>query len=238
MYGGDGEDDETLEPNFEKLQTYEDYLDFYVTWKDLFYLKSDETARTIVTLGYRVPELLSRDQFDEMVANIRAEREEKKKDDTYLAKEIKSDQISCPLMEALAAREKSNRTGYESCIIFLRDVNKKGQEISGYIDFKARLDKEQATWLDYYTGKKKLSPTPQDLCFYNWATFYCSCNSSENYAIVTDVKSGLRFMNKLDRKIITVDPFGYTGDNTTRTGINSPNYLQCALYDHSMRAKA
>lgn len=39
----------------------------------------------------------------------------------------------------LAAREEMARSGKISCIIFIRDKNSKGQEISGYIDYGHRL---------------------------------------------------------------------------------------------------
>jgi hypothetical protein len=39
-----------------------------------------------------------------------------------------------PLLQALAAREELLRSGKLTCILFLRDVNAKGQEVSGYID--------------------------------------------------------------------------------------------------------
>jgi hypothetical protein len=40
-------------PDYNYIQTYEDYLDHYVTWKDLYYFESEEIARTITTLGFR-----------------------------------------------------------------------------------------------------------------------------------------------------------------------------------------
>jgi len=42
-------------------------------------------------------------------------------------------------LEALAEREEANRSGKMTSIIFIRDKNAKGQEISGYIDFAHRL---------------------------------------------------------------------------------------------------
>lgn len=39
--------------DFESILTYEDYLDHYVTSSDVFYFDSEETARTIVSLGFR-----------------------------------------------------------------------------------------------------------------------------------------------------------------------------------------
>ena len=43
-----------------------------------------------------------------------------------------------PFLQALAAREELVRNGKLTCILFIRDNNSKGQEISGYIDLGHR----------------------------------------------------------------------------------------------------
>lgn len=96
----------------------------------------------------------------------------------------------------------------------------------------------QELWFDYFTGKKKLTPNTNDLCYYNWSTFSIRYNSSENYLVTTDIKEGLKFMNKLDLKFITVRPNVDPGDNTELFRIKSPIYLDCQIYDHSLRVKA
>lgn len=47
-----------------------------------------------------------------------------------------------PFLRHLAAREELVRQGKLSVIIFIRDRNTKGQEVSGYIDFGHRLKTE------------------------------------------------------------------------------------------------
>ena len=47
-----------------------------------------------------------------------------------------------PFLRHLAAREELVRQGKLSVIIFIRDRNSKGQEVSGYIDFGHRLKTE------------------------------------------------------------------------------------------------
>ena len=42
-------------------------------------------------------------------------------------------------LSALAEREEANRSGRMATIVFIRDYNSKGQEVSGYIDLAARL---------------------------------------------------------------------------------------------------
>ncbi|KPP67151.1 hypothetical protein Z043_114286, partial [Scleropages formosus] len=46
-------------------------------------------------------------------------------------------------------------------IIFIRDRNSLGQEISGYIDYSHRLKTE--AFEPYFNGKKRLLPRPTDL---------------------------------------------------------------------------
>lgn len=45
-------------------------------------------------------------------------------------------------MQALAEREELVRSGKLTTIIFLRDFNSKGQEVSGYIDLAHRMRTE------------------------------------------------------------------------------------------------
>jgi len=60
-HGLDDEDESDVEeestqkdaPDFNFMTSYEEYLDHYVTSKDLYYFGSDDVARTITTLGFR-----------------------------------------------------------------------------------------------------------------------------------------------------------------------------------------
>lgn len=52
--GNDEEESHQKEaPDLNFIATYEEYLDHYVTSKDLYYFESDDVARTITTLGFR-----------------------------------------------------------------------------------------------------------------------------------------------------------------------------------------
>jgi hypothetical protein len=92
---------------------------------------------------------------------------------------------------------------YQS-IVFIRDHNHLGQEISGYIDYAHRLKVEDCT--PYFEGKKKLLPKPSDLSYYNWETQTCTSNPTPNFQVIADSEAGLLFKNKRDRKTINVDP--------------------------------
>ena len=107
-------------------------------------------------------------------------------------------------LSALADREEANRTGRMTSIIFIRDKNAKGQEISGYIDYASRLKHEDFS--GYFSGKKRMLPKSTDLSFYNWETQTSTSNPTGNYQVIADSSSGLLFKNKRDRKIVNVDP--------------------------------
>ena len=64
-------------------------------------------------------------------------------------------------LRELAQREEANRSGKMTSIVFIRDHNQRGQEISGYIDLAHRLKTED--FEPYFSGKKKLLPRPSDL---------------------------------------------------------------------------
>jgi len=68
--------------------------------------------------------------------DIQGKRFAKRKDDIHIAYGIPATEMTCPLMQALAEREIQNRTGNMACLIYIRIVNHKDQEVSGWIDFK------------------------------------------------------------------------------------------------------
>jgi len=215
--------------------TYEDFLDSQITSLDLYYLEDEELARQLVELGYRGSgEVLKREEFLSRKHAAEASRLSKRSQQKTLASSGKT--ITDPFLKALAQREEANRSGKMTTIVFIRDQNTKGQEISGYIDFAQRLKTEN--FEAYFSGKKRFLPRASDLSFYNWETQTCTSNPSTNYQVIAENASGLLFKNKRDRKILNVDPKAASpGDNSTRLVIQSPNYIQIVLYDHITRRK-
>ena len=61
-----------------------------------------------------------------------------------------------PFLLALGNREELVRNGKLTSIIFVRDVNSKGQEVSGYIDYAHRL--RSANFEPYFERRKKVGP--------------------------------------------------------------------------------
>ena len=55
--------------------------------------------------------------------------------------------------------------------------------------------------------------------------------------ILLHILQGVLFKNKRDRKIVNVNPEANPGDNSTRTEIETAEYTQVVLYDHSTRRK-
>jgi len=215
--------------------SYEDYLDSQVSELDMFYLEDEELARQLIELGYRgTGDVLKREEFE---ARKKADREKHLHKDAPpkpLAS-VGKDLAAKPFLQALAAREELVRNGKLTCILFVRHVNAKGQEVSGYIDYAHRLKLEE--FEPYFDGKKTLLPRPSDLSYYNWETQTSTSNSSPNFQVLADNEAGLLFKNKRDRKVINVDPKAPPGDNTTRTEIRTSEFFQCVIYDHFTRRK-
>eukprot|EP00501_MAST-03F_sp_TOSAG23-6_P000265 GSMAST32.ASY1.ANO1.271.1 assembled CDS len=134
------------------FMTYEEYLDSQIKEVDEFYLEDKELARELVQLGYRGSgDTLQREDFEAQKKLERDKKTQKALDDF-------------PFLEALAHREELVRTGKLTTIIFIRDYNQKGQEISGYIDYAHRLKTED--FEPYFEQKKRLMPRAKDLSYY------------------------------------------------------------------------
>lgn len=234
LHPGGGMRDESLV----SFTTYEDYLDAQISATDKFYLEDEALARQLVELGYRGSgETLKREEFE---ARKRAEREKASAKQTApktLASSGK-DLSGFPFLQALASREELVRNGKLTTIIFIRDKTNKGagQEVSGYVDYAHRLKMEN--FEHYFERRKKLMPRPTDLSYYNWETLTSTSNSTINFQVIADNEAGLLFKNKRDRKILNVDPKANPGDNSTRTEIQTDEYLQVVIYDHMTRRKS
>uniref|UniRef100_A0AC11DVX0 Cilia and flagella associated protein 299 n=1 Tax=Ovis aries TaxID=9940 RepID=A0AC11DVX0_SHEEP len=197
-------------------------------------VQDEGLARQLVELGYRgTGEVVKREDFEARKAAIEiarlAERTQKKTL-TSAGKDLHDN-----FLKALAAREEDNRSGKVSSVIFIRDKNSRGQEVSGYIDYAHRLKTED--FEVYFSGKKRLLPRPTDMSFYNWDSHIAVWNSTPNYQVIADNPEGLLFKYKRDRKILNVDPKAQPGDNSTRSPIITELYTQAVIFDHVSRRK-
>ena len=214
--------------------TYEDYLDSQVSETDMYYLEDEELARHLVELGYRGSgDTLKREEFEARKRALQERGTQKANVPKALASANK-DLSRSPFLQALANREELVRNGKLTCIIFLRDKNAKGQEVSGYIDLAHRFKTEN--FEPYFAGQKRLMPKPTDLSYYNWETQTSTANSTPNFQVIAD-SDGLLFKNKRDRKVINVDPKEQPGDNSSRNELKTEEYLQVCIFDHLTRRK-
>lgn len=220
----------------DKFASYEEYLDAQVSETDMYYLEDEELARQLVELGYRGSgDTLKREEFEARKTSLRERGTQKAKVPKELASANK-DLSEFPLLQALANREELVRSGKLTSILFLRDTNSRGQEVSGYIDLAHRLKTENFEL--YFTRTKRLLPKPSDLSYFNWETQKSTANSSPNFQVIADA-DGLLFKNKRDRKVINVDPKASKnpGDNSSRNEIKTDEYLQVVIFDHLTRRK-
>jgi len=220
----------------ERFTTYEDYLDYQITPTDRFYLEEDELARQLVEIGCRKGEVLSREEFLARREAAEQAKRAKLQNAPKVLASAQKDLTDFPFLRHLAAREELVRNGKLSTIIFIRDRNQRGQEISGYIDYGHRLKIEN--FEPYFERKKKLLPRSSDLSFYNWDTQHSASNESPNFQINPDHEQGLLFKNKRDRKVIIVDPKVEPGDNSKRHDIKTNEYIQVVIFDHMTRKKS
>ncbi|XP_019757434.1 cilia- and flagella-associated protein 299 [Dendroctonus ponderosae] len=221
--------------NLLKFSTYEEYLDSLSTAQDACYLQSVEASRTIANLGYRSSgETLSREQFEKRLAAVL----------NYLYPPYKAYELSSeglvnsdtdPIIQELASRERANRIGILSTIIFLRTFTKSGIEVSGYVDYTERLSKEDLK--PVFKGLKLLMPRKCDLGFYHWKSGDVYSNDSFNYKVLQHPQKGLIFQNRFDRKTINPNPMAEPGPNTSRKRIYSKLYELCILFDHVVRQR-
>ncbi|KAF7264004.1 hypothetical protein GWI33_000777 [Rhynchophorus ferrugineus] len=138
-------------------------------------------------------------------------------------------------LQELSSRERANRIGVLSSIIFLRAFTRCGVEVSGFIDYTERLTKED--WKPIFKGEKKLMPKRFDLGFYHWKSGDVVSNDSLNYKVLQHPQKGLIFQNRFDRKIINPDPGCEPGANTSRKRIYTKLYELCIIFDHVVRQR-
>ncbi|TNJ27902.1 hypothetical protein GMRT_15293 [Giardia muris] len=217
------------------FRTYEEYLDSHIKADALFFLEDQETARAIVETSSLRGEILKREEFEAAKKELAAT---KLRGTSFMASQLAStglDLTEYPFLHALAQREEQVRDGRLACIIFIRDKNHSGQEISGYIDLAHRLKTDN--FVAYFTRAKKLLPRSTDLSFYNWETQYISSTASSNFEVVADNEEGFLFKCKKDRKVINVNPAASNDDKTIRHVIDTHEYIHVVIYDHLLRRK-
>jgi len=82
-------------------------------------------------------------------------------------------------VQELQRREEAVRNGKLATIVFVRDVNVRGQEVSGYIDYGERLSSGGMEAV--FSLKQRFLPRPTDLSFYNWDTHASSTTPTMDF---------------------------------------------------------
>ena len=147
-----------------QYDTYESYLDSQITPVDLYYLEDEDLARQLVELGYRGSgETLKREEFESRKRAAENARLSKQRNAGKIRLASAGlDLSNFPFLQALSDREEMVRSGKLTTIIFIRDFNRKGQEVSGYIDYAHRLKSEN--FEPYFERRKRLMPRPSGTC--------------------------------------------------------------------------
>ena len=115
-----------------QFATYEDYLDSQISPTDLYYLEDEDLARQLVELGYRGSgETLKREEFEARKKAVEQARQNKLRAAPKALASAAKDVGGFPFLASLAEREEMVRNGKLTTIIFIRDKNHKGQEVSG-----------------------------------------------------------------------------------------------------------
>ncbi|XP_055630607.1 cilia- and flagella-associated protein 299-like [Toxorhynchites rutilus septentrionalis] len=218
--------------NFLKFPTHKEYLESLVTTLDLRYL--GRNALRVYQNGFRS---LAKTDFERRRNEIESFLCSNQYSNVLYSRGL---QISDNFLGELAVRERPNRLGLLSTIIYMRYVLKH-EEISGYIDYeealrRTNIGKNSLDWKAIFRGDQVLYPTKLDLSFYNFKTDEVFNTRSANYHVLYDPIRGVIFRNIHDRKDIYPNPIeNDVGPNTTRMEIDSDIYEQIMLYDHVIR---
>lgn len=216
------------------FDTYEAYLDAQLDARDIGYLGEIDLARKLIEVGGKPEDVVSREEFNRRKEELLKPRQRPKEfDEQILSAGL--DLSAHPLLAALADREELVRAGKLSTIVYIRYIDERGRDISGYIDYFHRLKTEDFSV--YFLLKKRLMPKPTDLSYYDWKSLNLSFSDSSTFLVVSDDGNGLLFKHRRDRKVINVDPHGNPGDNSRRLVVTDGGYLQVVLFDHVTRRR-
>ena len=203
---------EKLKHMLDPYDTYEEYLNFFISPKDINYLGNMDIARQLIELSLNIKtQILSKNDFYEK-KNLLNEATKSRFESKIIKLSFKNVDENIykeePFLLEISKREEDILNGKLMTIIYLRSVvrnsKKKYIEISAYIDLCQRFKNEK--FEKYYERKKVILPKQSDLSYYNWNTGICFSNDSENFKIDSNIeKKELIFKTKRDRKKISVD---------------------------------
>ena len=134
--------DETLD----EFKTYEEYLTSFITDVDRYYLEDEDLCRNLIELGvHSRGDIYTREDFESKKETNATVRKAREVNAPKVLSSANKDFTGMPFLQALASREEDVRNGRLTTIIFIRDIQHKGntkREVSGYIDYAHRLKTE------------------------------------------------------------------------------------------------
>ena len=124
--------------------TYEEYLNIFITEDDMLYLAEEEIARLIVELGYRSSGTLSREKFFQTKAELSAARNINSKQDMESGEQeadnkeasqqdAETDDNQDVLLEVIKTRFSTNLDNTVNTILFLSVDQDNGIEVCGFL---------------------------------------------------------------------------------------------------------
>ena len=113
----------------DRFETYEEYLDTFISDDDMTYLGEEEIARVIVELGYRSSGTLSREKFFQTKAELSAARNISSKQEVDSEGDVSSQAETNVLLEVIRERFSCHLDNSLSTILFLSLSSEQGLEV-------------------------------------------------------------------------------------------------------------
>ncbi|XP_016956858.1 cilia- and flagella-associated protein 299 [Drosophila biarmipes] len=228
--------------NFNK---YEDYVDSFITIKDIRYLGNKKVQRKLIQNACGkscLGSLLTREQFHQ--------RQDKElillRPRGICGSQLFGDYLnnSDEVLKQFAIREKKLVEKQISTIVYLVMRSKKGLEISSFLDLEQSLRESRcqssvdyADWRGIFEGRKKLMPSRNHLSYFDWYQNRVSYKNSENFRVANKRAHSLILIHVGDHKMFCVNATcdcEYT-KNVNRKTYFSPTYGYVIFFDHIIR---
>ena len=113
----------------DRFETYEEYLDTFISDDDMTYLGEEEIARVIVELGYRSSGTLSREKFFQTKAELSAARNISSKQEVDSEGDVSSQAETNVLLEVIRERFSCHLDNTLNTILFLSLSSEQGVEV-------------------------------------------------------------------------------------------------------------
>ena len=114
----------------DRFETYEDYLDTFITEDDMIFLGEEEIARIVVELGYRSSATLTRQKFFQTKAELAAARNiSGKQQEVEVETKVEAEAEPAGLLQVIRERFPGNLNNSLNTILFLSRAPDDGLEV-------------------------------------------------------------------------------------------------------------